>query len=351
MPSRSTTARSTSPSRPSTETHRGDRRRRLPPRRTTHRTGRPGRGPSPSYRAGAHPGIRRKRAGSRRPDVAQRRHSSRPSGRCRRSRLHRGRERSRPATGGRRRRAGRGNRGQPPQRRQESTGSSSLPPSRARPTLPWLDRVIDYAEIKRGVLAALEAAAWQDLVAHSRNPIEVPSVTCWTPGKRQVPSAQTWTPTGSSCSSHTSADWTGMSGNQGHGPRGALAHVSADPPGEWSRICPTIRSGGTLDSTSRVRSASQWDPSWHRHTGADVVPGFARARGFRRSLVGGRATERNAGVARRQYRETTVPAEPSAAVGYWKDRSRPPVFVVGRVTHTCTCPGTATYRGPGSANL
>ncbi|MEU5718083.1 TetR/AcrR family transcriptional regulator [Streptomyces sp. NPDC020403] len=36
----------------------------------------------------------------------------------------------------------------------------------------WLDRVIDYAEIKRGVLAALEAAAWQDLVAHSHNPIE-----------------------------------------------------------------------------------------------------------------------------------------------------------------------------------
>lgn len=36
----------------------------------------------------------------------------------------------------------------------------------------WLDRVIGYAEIKRGVLAALEPAAWQDLVAHSRNPIE-----------------------------------------------------------------------------------------------------------------------------------------------------------------------------------
>ncbi|MZE81587.1 TetR/AcrR family transcriptional regulator [Streptomyces xinghaiensis] len=36
----------------------------------------------------------------------------------------------------------------------------------------WLDRVIDYAEIKHGVLAALEPAAWQDLVAHSHNPIE-----------------------------------------------------------------------------------------------------------------------------------------------------------------------------------
>ncbi|MFD4561950.1 TetR/AcrR family transcriptional regulator [Streptomyces sp. NPDC058469] len=36
----------------------------------------------------------------------------------------------------------------------------------------WLDRVIDYAEIKYGVLAALEPAAWQDLVAHSQNPIE-----------------------------------------------------------------------------------------------------------------------------------------------------------------------------------
>ncbi len=36
----------------------------------------------------------------------------------------------------------------------------------------WLDRVIDYADIKRGVLAALEVAAWQDLAAHSHNPIE-----------------------------------------------------------------------------------------------------------------------------------------------------------------------------------
>ncbi|MFE2423292.1 TetR/AcrR family transcriptional regulator [Streptomyces hokutonensis] len=36
----------------------------------------------------------------------------------------------------------------------------------------WLDRVIDYAEIKYGVLAALEPAAWQGLVAHSHNPIE-----------------------------------------------------------------------------------------------------------------------------------------------------------------------------------
>ncbi|MDQ0771926.1 AcrR family transcriptional regulator [Streptomyces aurantiacus] len=36
----------------------------------------------------------------------------------------------------------------------------------------WLDRVIDYAEVKRGVLAALEPAAWQDLVDHSHTPIE-----------------------------------------------------------------------------------------------------------------------------------------------------------------------------------
>lgn len=36
----------------------------------------------------------------------------------------------------------------------------------------WLDRVIDYTEIKRGVLAALEAAAWQDLAADSRDPFE-----------------------------------------------------------------------------------------------------------------------------------------------------------------------------------
>ena len=36
----------------------------------------------------------------------------------------------------------------------------------------WFDRVIDYAEVKYGVLAALEPSAWQDLVDHSRSPIE-----------------------------------------------------------------------------------------------------------------------------------------------------------------------------------
>ncbi|GAB2939906.1 SbtR family transcriptional regulator [Streptomyces mayteni] len=32
--------------------------------------------------------------------------------------------------------------------------------------------MIDYAEIKRGVLAALQPAAWRDLAADSHNPIE-----------------------------------------------------------------------------------------------------------------------------------------------------------------------------------
>ncbi len=35
----------------------------------------------------------------------------------------------------------------------------------------WLDRVVDYAEVKRGVLAALESAASQDLFHHSQGPI------------------------------------------------------------------------------------------------------------------------------------------------------------------------------------
>ncbi|MFG2729182.1 hypothetical protein [Streptomyces canus] len=38
---------------------------------------------------------------------------------------------------------------------------------------------------------------------------------------------------------------------------------------------------------------------------------------LRRSLVGGRATERNAGVARQEYRQATVLAQLSTAVGYW----------------------------------
>ena len=35
----------------------------------------------------------------------------------------------------------------------------------------WFDRVADYAEVKRGVLAAVEGAVWQDLSAHSHGPI------------------------------------------------------------------------------------------------------------------------------------------------------------------------------------
>lgn len=81
----------------------------------------------------------------------------------------------------------------------------------------WLDRLINYAEIKHGVLAALETAAWQDLVAHSHNPIEGALGHLLDAGKRPAPSVRTWTPTGSSSSSHTSADWTRMSGDQGHG--------------------------------------------------------------------------------------------------------------------------------------
>jgi AcrR family transcriptional regulator len=35
----------------------------------------------------------------------------------------------------------------------------------------WFDRVIEYAQVKRGVFAAVEAAVWQDLSAHSLGPI------------------------------------------------------------------------------------------------------------------------------------------------------------------------------------
>ncbi|TDD51841.1 TetR/AcrR family transcriptional regulator [Nonomuraea terrae] len=35
----------------------------------------------------------------------------------------------------------------------------------------WFDRVADYAQVKRGVFAAVEAAVWQDLAAHSLGPI------------------------------------------------------------------------------------------------------------------------------------------------------------------------------------
>lgn len=35
----------------------------------------------------------------------------------------------------------------------------------------WFDRVAEYARIKRGVFAAVEVAAWQNLSAHSLGPI------------------------------------------------------------------------------------------------------------------------------------------------------------------------------------
>ena len=35
----------------------------------------------------------------------------------------------------------------------------------------WFDRVADYAQVKRGVFAAVETAVWQDLSAHSLGPI------------------------------------------------------------------------------------------------------------------------------------------------------------------------------------
>jgi AcrR family transcriptional regulator len=35
----------------------------------------------------------------------------------------------------------------------------------------WLDRVVDYAEVKRGVLAAVETGVWRELVERSHGPI------------------------------------------------------------------------------------------------------------------------------------------------------------------------------------
>ena len=35
----------------------------------------------------------------------------------------------------------------------------------------WFDRLVEYAQVKRGVFAAVEAAVWQDLSAHSLGPI------------------------------------------------------------------------------------------------------------------------------------------------------------------------------------
>jgi AcrR family transcriptional regulator len=47
----------------------------------------------------------------------------------------------------------------------------------------WLDRVADYAQVKRGVFAAVEAAVSQDLAAHSLGPIGQALTTLLDAGK------------------------------------------------------------------------------------------------------------------------------------------------------------------------
>jgi len=47
----------------------------------------------------------------------------------------------------------------------------------------WFDRVADYAQVKRGVFAAVEVAVWQDLSAHSRGTIGEALTTLLDAGK------------------------------------------------------------------------------------------------------------------------------------------------------------------------
>lgn len=47
----------------------------------------------------------------------------------------------------------------------------------------WFHRVADYAQVKRGVFAAVEVAVWQDLSAHSMGPIGDALTTLLNAGK------------------------------------------------------------------------------------------------------------------------------------------------------------------------
>ena len=49
----------------------------------------------------------------------------------------------------------------------------------------WFDRVADYARVKRGVFAAVEAAVWRDLSAHSLGPIGEAVTLLLDAGKRE----------------------------------------------------------------------------------------------------------------------------------------------------------------------
>ena len=51
-----------------------------------------------------------------------------------------------------------------------STLLAKLPPFEA--LTRWLDRIMEYARVKRGVIAAIEAAAWQDLYADHRDRLD-----------------------------------------------------------------------------------------------------------------------------------------------------------------------------------
>lgn len=51
-----------------------------------------------------------------------------------------------------------------------STLLAKLPPLEA--LTQWLDRLLEYARVKRGIIAAIEAAAWQGLYAEHRDHLD-----------------------------------------------------------------------------------------------------------------------------------------------------------------------------------
>jgi hypothetical protein len=67
----------------------------------------------------------------------------------------------------------------------------SPPCRRCSPNTPldvltrWLDRLIDYARVKRGVMAAIEASAWQDLHADNRSKLDNALTTLLTKGQAE----------------------------------------------------------------------------------------------------------------------------------------------------------------------
>lgn len=79
----------------------------------------------------------------------------------------------------------------------------------------WLDRLVGYARVKRGVMAAIEASAWQDLYADQHHRLDEALEMMLQRGKPPARCATRSTPRTSSCSWARCREYPKRSGTRG----------------------------------------------------------------------------------------------------------------------------------------